>query len=109
MVHYGWHAWGWGDWMAMILVMVLFWGVVVAVVVALFNYGRSRHFPLPPPAGSSPRDEARTQGLIEGSAAGSPGQSPGASAMEILDQRFARGEIDADEYTKRRDLLRSGS
>lgn len=28
-------------------------------------------------------------------------------ALRMLDERFARGEIDADEYTKRRDLLRS--
>jgi putative membrane protein len=26
----------------------------------------------------------------------------------LLDERFARGEIDADEYRQRRDLLRSG-
>jgi putative membrane protein len=28
-----------------------------------------------------------------------------ASAQEILDERFARGEIDADEYRQRRDAL----
>jgi putative membrane protein len=28
-------------------------------------------------------------------------------ASEILAERFARGEIDADEYTRRRELLRS--
>jgi uncharacterized membrane protein len=26
---------------------------------------------------------------------------------QILDERFARGEIDIEEYTRRRDLLRS--
>ena len=25
--------------------------------------------------------------------------------VEVLDERFARGEIDADEYRRRRDLL----
>jgi len=28
-----------------------------------------------------------------------------ANARTILDERFARGEIDAEEYTRRRDLL----
>ena len=28
--------------------------------------------------------------------------------LRVLDTRFARGEIDAEEYTSRRDLLRSG-
>ena len=40
----------------------------------------------------------------------SPGASPpskqSSDALRILDERFARGDIDADEYTKRRDLLR---
>jgi putative membrane protein len=31
----------------------------------------------------------------------------GSEAMRILDERFARGEIDADDYQQRRDLLRS--
>ena len=30
------------------------------------------------------------------------------AARRILDERFARGEIDEDEYRRRRDLLRGG-
>ena len=30
----------------------------------------------------------------------------GRSAYDVLDERFARGEIDADEYRSRRDVLR---
>lgn len=30
-------------------------------------------------------------------------------ALRILDERFARGEIDAEEFTKRRELLRNCS
>jgi len=33
-------------------------------------------------------------------------QRSGPDALEILDQRFARGEIDEDEYRKRRAALR---
>ena len=43
----------------------------------------------------------------------SPGANPpskqSSDALRILDERFARGDIDADEYTKRRALLRSSS
>ena len=85
---YGWGGWGWGGWVMMILVMVLFWGAIVVGVVALVRYGRERRQPPgpPPPQGVS--------------------QPP--SALDVLDERFARGEIDAEEYTKRRDLLRTG-
>jgi putative membrane protein len=41
----------------------------------------------------------------------SPGANPpsngSSDALRILDERFARGDIDADEYTKRKELLRS--
>jgi putative membrane protein len=36
-----------------------------------------------------------------------PGRSGGSRAMEILEERFARGEIDQDEFeSRRRDLIR---
>ncbi len=31
---------------------------------------------------------------------------PGSSARRILDERYARGEIDEEEYRRRRDVLR---
>ncbi len=65
--------------------MAGFWGLVIAGIVVLVRYL----------AGS------RQGG---GPAAGS-GRS---SAEEILAERFARGEIDQDEYTRRRQLLRAG-
>jgi putative membrane protein len=35
----------------------------------------------------------------------SPGPPGGSDALRILEERFARGEIDAEEYRSRRDLL----
>lgn len=77
-------GWGWGGWVAMGFMMVVFWGLIVAVVVVLLR-GRPGGFHV----------EAGPQGD-----AGDP-------ALRILDERFARGEIDAEEYRSRRDLLRS--
>ena len=82
---YGWDGWGWGGWVMMVLLMALFWGAVVVGIVALVRYGRERREP--PPPSEQPRPP---------------------SALDVLDERFARGEIDAEEYTRRRDLLRTG-
>lgn len=38
---------------------------------------------------------------------GTPGRSDHSDARRILDERFARGEIDEDEYRRRRDELSS--
>lgn len=80
----GWdEVWGVGDWLAMslmMLMMVAFWGGLVALVVWLVR-------------GS--RDEGRREPPVEP-----------ARADEVLAQRFARGEIDEEEFTRRRELLR---
>lgn len=73
---------GWGGWIMMTLAMVAFWGVVFFVVVALFR-------------GTS--TSGRTDRLVRRQ------QSP----LEILDERFARGEIDEDEYYARQATLRA--
>ena len=79
------HMWG-GSWYGMVfgpLVMIAVIAAVVAVVVLLVRwlggpgYGTGAH---PPP-------------------------SAGESAMDILSQRFARGEIDAEEFQERKRLL----
>jgi len=87
MMGYGWNGgeWGWGAWLFMAVMMVIFWGAVITgIVMAVRYYGRDRQNPPPPTAGVDSD-----------------------TAMRVLDERFARGEIDADEYTKRRDLLRA--
>ena len=69
---------GWGAWLVMALVTVGFWALVVVGIVTLF----------------------RGTG-----AAGPTGRGATPHARQILDERFARGEIDADEYHSRQALL----
>jgi putative membrane protein len=79
------YDWGWGAWLMMSLMMVVFWGLVIAGIVVLFRY------------------------LTGSRQGGGPGSTSGrSSAEELLAERFARGEIDEDEYTRRRELLRAG-
>ena len=79
----GWYqdGMGGGGWVVMILAMVVFWALVVFAVVAIFRGTRD----VGPGVGSQRRDPT-----------------------EILEERFARGEIDADEYRARMDILRAG-
>ena len=71
---------GWG-YVLMSVSMALFWGVVILGIVALV-----RHL-----SGSGP-------------SAGVGGPRP--TPEEVLAERFARGEIDAQEYRNRGDTLR---
>lgn len=70
---------GWAGWIVMTLAMVAFWALVVFGVIAIFRSDRA--------LGS---DHAREL-----------------NPMQILDERFARGEIDAEEYHSRQDALRA--
>ncbi|HZV25272.1 MAG TPA: hypothetical protein VFG00_03190 [Acidothermaceae bacterium] len=69
------HSWGAGDWVVMSLVMLIFWGALVAGVLWLVRNARR---PLE--------------------------QNPG-GARQILDEKLARGEVTEEEYLRRRDLL----
>ena len=71
---------GWGGWILMGLAMVAFWSLVVIGLIALFR------------------------GYPENRANQSDGDR---SPRQILDERFARGEIDRDEYEARQDALRA--
>ncbi len=74
----------WGLWFVMIVAALVFFGILAWVVVSIFRQ-RDQHgvgVTQPPPAAGSD------------------------VALRILDERFARGEIEVDEYTRRRDLLR---
>ncbi|MEQ8353927.1 MAG: SHOCT domain-containing protein [Kiloniellaceae bacterium] len=76
MWHGGWYGWFMGP-----LMMIVFLAVAIAVVVLLIRWlGRPGH------GGASP-------GLR------------GKAALDILKERFARGEIDKEEFEERRRLL----
>ena len=87
-MHYGYGNGGshWGLWVLMIVAMVVFWGALAWIIVTLV---RQRGIP----AGSIPP------------APGSSSSLPSSDARRILDERLARGDIDEDEYTRRRSLI----
>jgi Predicted membrane protein len=70
---------GWG-FALMGLSTVVFWGLLIAVIVLVARYLSRTSQPGPP--------------------------SPHPTAEDVLAQRFARGEIDAEEYRSRLDTLR---
>lgn len=74
----------WGLWIVMIFATLVFFGILTWAVVSIIRQ-RDAHGgggSQPPPPGS------------------------GSDALRILDERLARGEIEVDEYTRRRDLLK---
>ena len=71
---------GWGGWIVMTLVMLAFWALVIFAVVAIF------------------RGVGKNSGPVERTSRRDP--------LKILQERFARGEIDADEYEARAQVLR---
>ena len=81
MCGFGAAGWGVGGWI-MVALMLLFWLVVVGGIVAAIVF-----------AGRSSRSSARDVPTHR-------------EAEQILHERFARGEIDEDEYVARRTALR---
>ena len=78
----GWYGGGWGvgAWIAMSLMIVVFWGGLAALVVWLVRGSRNEH-------------------PVDGAA------DPTERSEEVLAERFARGEIDEAEFLHRRDVL----
>ena len=78
----GWEGpgWGWGHMIFGGFMMIAFWGAIILLVVLLVRW------------------------LSGGHAHGSP--LPGhKTPLQILQERFAKGEIDKEEYEERRQLL----
>lgn len=68
-----------GDYLIMAVYMVVFWGLLIAGVVLLVRQLGGHQRSTPPAPQPNPR--------------------------QVLDERFARGEIDEDEYRKRLQVL----
>jgi len=74
---WGYDGWSWWGWLLMSGSMVVFWGLLIWAIVAIFR-----------PGGGWGRGERR-------------------DPEQILAERFAAGEIDESEYHARLDVLRS--
>lgn len=73
---------GTGDWVLMIAAMTIFWGLVILAGVMLFR-----------------GESARRGGL----------GTQDRGALELLDERFARGEIDREDYEARKSALKASA
>jgi putative membrane protein len=74
-------GWGPGEWILMSVMMVVFWGGLIALVVWLVrSVGVNQH-------------------------AAQTSTSSTARADQVLAERFARGEIDEAEYKRHHDLI----
>lgn len=77
-----WHDdWSWGHMLSGSLMMFLFWGGIILVVVLL------------------------VRSIGSGSAGGIAAPSVGKSPLDILNERFACGEIDKEEFEDRKKRL----
>lgn len=77
----GWmwdHGWGWGGMMGGGIGMILFWGLVILLIVLA----------------------VRGVGGFGGKS-----EPPSPTPLQILQERYARGEIDKEEYEERRKAL----
>lgn len=86
-----WHD-GMGDgggwWFLMLIMMIAFWGGLIWLGITLVRHNHHAPPTTPPAAGNTTQRS---------------------SAHEILAERLARGEIDADDYRRRIDVLRETS
>lgn len=72
----------WVGWLVMSLMMLIFWGGLIALIVWCVRQPRGQ---------------------------GNDKTSPDKSPTTILEERFARGDIDEEEFHKRRDTLPQAS
>lgn len=70
---------GWGGWIVMVLSMAAFWGLLFWAAIAVIR--------------AAPRSDAARSDVA-------------ASPEDLLAARFARGDIDEDEYRSRSDAIR---
>jgi putative membrane protein len=78
----GWHdGWGWGHMLFGSFMMLLFWGGLVILLVLAVRW------------------------IGAGSPRGSDERVPESRALGLLEERFARGEIEKEEFEERKRLL----
>jgi putative membrane protein len=80
---WGWHdsGWGWGHIIFGGAMMILFWGGIITLIVLLVRW-------------------------LGGTSQSSADYRPhGKAPIEILKERFAKGEIDREEFEERKKLL----
>jgi putative membrane protein len=85
------HDWGWGTWLGMGLMMAALAVLVVAAVVLVVRATTGPQKTSTSVPQETPMDTPRDS-----------------EAKRVLDERFARGDIDESEYVARRDLLCGG-
>lgn len=78
--HDGWN-WGWGHMMFGGFMMVVFWGTIIVLIILAVRW------------------------LGGNSTQGRTGSASGKAALDILEERFARGEIDKAEFEERKRSL----
>lgn len=84
MMHGGWYGWdgGWLGWIG----MVVWWVLLVFLVLSAIRWFSERSVPQSGGTGNMPR---------------------GKSALEILKERYAKGEIEKKEYEEKRKAIES--
>jgi uncharacterized membrane protein len=90
-------TWSAADWLLMSLLMLVWWAAVVAAV--LWTVATVRH------QNRGERDHNRADEAPSETSRGHRPVSP--AAFAALDERLARGDLTAEEYQARRDLLSS--
>ena len=91
-MHYGnWDGGGYGWWILMTIMMIVFWGGLIWFATTVVR---------------RPNDTSHSagSGVVTPSATNNVARK---TAQEILDTRLARGEIELDDYRQRLEALRS--
>ena len=84
-----WHGnWSGADWVLMSIAMLMFWAAVIAGTLWLIRATR-----------------ARVGNRRDGVSLDKRDHPNAATASDILDSRYARGELSDDDYRARRDTL----
>ena len=79
--------WGWGSWLLTTGTTIVFWALVITAVVLLARYLLS----------------------LSQRPTGTPRAAGASNAEQVLAERYARGEIDDEEYQRRLGLLRQNT